>query len=132
MRRGLRGLGDCLRLVDHLVETGVVKLGVLQVRLFAKPDVDRDHLYVEFLLPGWRHVRRSIGHDPQHDSVALWLLGLRAQIVPQCKQRAMIEAFDGSFASPHDLTNLGVRKVFDELQDQQGLPVGGQPPYVAQ
>lgn len=34
----------------------------------------------------------------------------------------MIQTLHGAFASAHDLSNLRIGKVFNELEDQQGLP----------
>ena len=98
----------------------------MQIGLVAEQDVDGDHLDVEFLLPGRRHVGRAVGHDAKHLSLSFQVPKVISQLVSQREQRAVIQALYGALAPSHDLADLGVRKVLHEFEDQQCLPLGRQ------
>ncbi len=121
MRRGLGGLGNRFGLIHEPVESGIVKIDVLEIRLFAEPDVDRDHLDVELLFPFGRHVGRAVRHDPQHGLISFEVDVEIADLVTQRQQRSVIQALDRALAPSHDLADFRIRHILYKLQDEQGL-----------
>jgi hypothetical protein len=48
-------------------------------------------------------------------------------LIAERQERAVIETFDSTFAASHDRTNLSIRHILNEFQDQKILSFGRQP-----